>query len=461
MNVDDLSNNVEILLVDDDEAIRDSLGFYLENSGWKVTAIESPITALELILEGTGDIIISDIKMPQMDGLTFLEKIKLINPDLEVLMITGHSNESLAVEALKKGAFDYFRKPLNAEEIVRSLYRTRRYQRLKEENRNLRLILSAYNDKENKTSFFGKSAKGQDMLKQLQRAASVEDGTVLLCGESGVGKEIASKMLHSMSRDSNLPFIALNCGGLAENILESELFGHEKGAFTGADRLKPGIFEMANGGTVLLDEISEMSLHAQSRFLRVLEERTFRRVGGTKEVSFATTRIIAATNKNLEDEVEKGNFRHDLYHRINIININIPPLRHRQEDIIPLTLYFLEQLNKRRGTAFSLVKSAENALLKYDFPGNIRQLKNMIERATIFAQTEKITAYDLGLKADPHEIQTSEAANLPENLNLSDHEKILIQAAMDKYPGNHSAAARVLGITPQTLYRKIEKFSLG
>jgi transcriptional regulator with PAS, ATPase and Fis domain len=325
----------------------------------------------------------------------------------------------------------------------------------------LRLILSTYNDKENQTSFFGKSAKGQDMLKQLQRAATIEDGTVLLSGESGVGKEVASKMLHSMSRDSGLPFIALNCGGLAENILESELFGHEKGAFTGADRLKPGIFEMANGGTVLLDEISEMSLHAQSRFLRVLEERTFRRVGGSKEVSFAGTRIIAATNKNLEEEVKKGNFRHDLYHRINIININIPPLRERLKDIIPLALYFLEQLNKKRGTTFSLVKSAENALCKYDFPGNIRQLKNMIERATVFAQTEKITAIDLGLKAEPEETEFNDGGSLPENLNINDHEKILIRAAMDKYPGNHSAAARVLGVTPQALYRKIEKFALG
>ena len=461
MEENDLSNNVDILLVDDDEAIRDSLTYYLQASGWSISAVESPLEALEKVTDGFGDIVISDIKMPEMDGLTFLEKAKQINPDLEVLMITGHSNENLAIEALKKGAFDYFRKPLNAEEIITSLYRTRKYQRLREENRNLRSILSAYNSKDNLPVFFGESTKGQNLLKQLQRAVNVDDATVLLCGESGVGKEVASRMLHSMSANKKLPFMALNCGGLAENILESELFGHERGAFTGADRLKPGIFEMANGGTVLLDEISEMSLHAQSRFLRVLEERTFRRVGGSKEISFAGTRLIAATNKDLAEEVEKGNFRHDLYHRINIVRIDIPPLRERKADIVPLARWFLEQRNKKRGLSYSLVKSAEKALMGYEFPGNIRELRNMIERATVFAQTDKITAYDLGLKADLSESDdVGGDMNLPDNLNLQDHEKLLIRTAVEKHPGNHSAAARSLGITPQALYRKIEKYSL-
>jgi two-component system, NtrC family, nitrogen regulation response regulator NtrX len=460
MQEDDLSKNVDILLVDDDEAIRDSLSFYLENSGWSIKAIESPIEALELVKEGFGDIIISDIKMPQMDGLTFLGKVKEVNPDLEVLMITGHSNEALAIEALKNGAFDYFRKPLNAEEIITSLYRTRKYQRLRQENRHLKSILEAHNTDELPT-FFSESPKGQDLLKQLQRAAGVSDATVLLNGESGVGKEVASRMLHNLSRSKKQPFMALNCGGLAENILESELFGHERGAFTGADRQKPGIFEMANGGTVLLDEISEMSLHAQSRFLRILEERTFRRVGGSKEISFAGTRIIAATNKNLEEEVEKGNFRHDLFHRINIVNVEIPALRERQNDIVPLAHYFLAEINKKRQASYSIVKSAENALLKCDFPGNIRQLRNMIERATIFAQTDKISAFDLGLKAELSiEEGQGGGLSLPDNLNLQDHEIMLIRSAMQKNPENHSATARSLGVTPQALYRKMEKYGI-
>ncbi|MCM8531589.1 MAG: sigma-54 dependent transcriptional regulator [Lentisphaeraceae bacterium] len=459
MEQTDLSKNVDILLVDDDEAIRDSLGFYLENSGWKIKAVESPIEALELIKEGFGDIIISDIKMPQMDGLTFLGKAKQVNPDLEVLMITGHSNEALAIEALKNGAFDYFRKPLNAEEIITSLHRTRKYQRLKEENKKLQTILEGYNSEELPT-FFGESPKGQDLLKQIQRAASVDDATILLNGESGVGKEVISKMIHNLSRSKSKPFMALNCGGLAENILESELFGHERGSFTGADKQKAGIFELGMGGTVLLDEISEMSLHAQSRFLRVLEERTFRRVGGAKEISFAGTRIIAATNKDLEQQVSEEKFRHDLYHRINIVTINIPPLRERVGDIVPLCRYFLADLNRKRGKEFSLVKSAENALMKYEFPGNIRELRNMLDRATIFAQTDKLTAQDLGLVAELEEADLGDGVALPDNLNLQDHEMMLIRAAMQKNTGNHSATARSLGITPQALYRKMEKYGI-
>ena len=455
----ELSKNVDVLLVDDDEAIRDSLSFYLESSGWKIKALESPLEALEVVKEGFGDIVISDIKMPDMDGLTFLSKVKEVNPDLEVLMITGHSNEALAIEALKNGAFDYFRKPLNAEEIITSLYRTRKYQRLREENRKLQSILDGYN-KEELPTFFGESPKGQDLLKQLQRAASVDDATILLNGESGVGKEVASRMIHSLSRCKNKPFVALKCGGLAENILESELFGHERGSFTGADKQKAGIFELGMGGTVLLDEISEMSLHAQSRFLRVLEERTFRRVGGAKEISFAGTRIIAASNKDLEKMVYEEKFRHDLYHRINTVSIKIPPLRERQGDIVPLSRYFLDDFGRRRGREFSLVKSAENALMKYKFPGNIRELRNMLDRATIFAQTDKITAQDLGLKADLEEADVDAGLKMPDNLNLQDHEEMLIRAAMQKNPGNHSATARSLGITPQALYRKIEKFGI-
>jgi len=458
--IEDLNKNVDILLVDDDEAIRDSLSFYLENSGWKIKAVDSAISALDMISEGYGDIIISDIKMPHMDGLTFLSKVKEVNPDLEVLMITGHSNEDLAVEALRNGAYDYFRKPLNAEEIITSLYRTRKFQRLKEENRNLKSILSSYNNNDRSPAFFGDSAKGQDLLKQLQRAAAAPNATILLTGESGVGKEVASRMLHSMSRNESSPFIALNCGGLPENLLESELFGHERGAFTGADRLKPGVFEMAKEGTVLLDEISEMSMHAQSRFLRVLEERTFRRVGGSKEVSFEGTRIIAATNKDLEKMIEENEFRHDLYHRINIITIAIPPLRERQGDIVPLARYFLDIHGKKNGKILSLVNSAENALMKYEFPGNIRELRNMIERAVVFAQTDKITACDLGLKAELEAGDTS-GLNMPENLNLNDHEVMLIRFALQSAHGNHSAAARTLGITPQALYRKIEKYKLS
>ena len=437
------------------------MGFYLKSSGWQVNVCDSSVKALDKISEGFGDIIISDIKMPEMDGITLLGKVKEINPDVEVLMITGHSNEALAIEALKAGANDYFRKPLNAEEIISSLHRTRRFQEIRTENRKLKALVANYNSVDDKRGFFGESPVAKGLLSQLNKVSSSPDATVLLTGESGAGKEIAARLIHKLSGGNDKPFVALNCGGLPENLLESELFGHEKGAFTGADKVKPGVFELASGGTVLLDEISEMSMSAQSRFLRVLEERTFRRVGGTKEISFAGTRVIAATNKDLQVLVEEEKFRHDLYHRINIVTINVPSLKERKEDIIPLANHFLSKHSETSGEKYMLTPGAEKTLLNYDFPGNIRELKNMIERATIFCNGGKVAPSDLGLKADLTEPQVAAPVMSNGSLNLADHEIMLIRSALENNPNNHSAAARSLGITPQALYRKMEKYSIA
>lgn len=455
------NNLVDILLVDDDEAVRDSLGEYLSTMGWNVRTAECAEEGISIVEEGYGDIVISDVRMPGIDGIEFLQNLKELNADIEVLIITGHSNEALAIDALRAGAFDYFRKPVNPREVISSLEKTSAYQQLKKENRNLKALLERFNYVDDRHNFLGDGPVSRNLLNKIEKVAKVPEATVLLSGESGTGKEVAARLIHRLSRNPGAPFIAINCGAVAENILESELFGHERGAFTGADRMKPGIFEMAAGGTVLLDEISEMSMHAQSRFLRVLEERRYRRVGGVKEVDIKGVRIIAATNKNLDELVEKDKFRHDLLFRINVARIDIPTLRERKDDIPALALYFLEEQSKIQNRQFEFTDASLKSLKEYEFPGNIRELKNLIEKATIFAPTEKINPVDLGLglAKESQDLQL-EAVLSANNLNLAQNESSLIQEAVRRNPENHSAAARELGITPQALYRKLEKFNL-
>ncbi len=452
------SKYVDILLVDDDEAVRDSLSEYLESMGWNVKTADCAEKGLKIVEEGYGDIVLSDVRMPGMDGIEFLRNLKQLNPDLEVLIITGHSNEALAIEALKAGAFDYFRKPINPREVISSLEKTSAFQLLKKENRNLKALLERFNHIDDRHNFLGDGPVSRHLLNRLERVAKVPEATVLLSGESGTGKEVAARLIHRLSRNPGAPFIAINCGAVAENILESELFGHEKGAFTGADKMKPGIFEMAQGGTVLLDEISEMSMHAQSRFLRVLEERRYRRVGGVKEIDIKGIRIIAATNKNLDKLVEEEKFRHDLLFRVNVARIDIPTLKERKDDIADLAEYFLEEQRKIQDRNFQLTDAAFNSLKEYEFPGNIRELRNLIEKAAIFAATDTISPSDLGLGLANGE--ESVATLCAETLNLAENECSLLQEALRRNPGNHSAAARELGITPQSLYRKIDKYKI-
>ena len=292
--------DLDVFIVDDDEAIRDSLSIYLGSLGVKVRTATNPVEALSILKATPANIVITDVRMPQMDGMEFLQKLKeRYGDDVEVLIITGHSNESLAIEALKNGAFDYFRKPLHARQIVESLRRTKQFTELKKENKRLKACLKHVQEIDDKKVCFGKSPASVNMFSLLKRVGAVPETTVLLYGETGVGKEVAARYVHDESQIDDAPFIALNCGAIPETLLESELFGHEKGAFTGADKNREGVFEMAKGGTVFLDEISEMSMAAQTRFLRVLEDRRFRRVGGAKEMNLGKTRVIAATNRDL------------------------------------------------------------------------------------------------------------------------------------------------------------------
>lgn len=443
-----------ILVVDDDDAVRDSLSGYLEAEGWTVEQAACAEEALEAVQLERIDAVISDIRMPGMDGIELLRQLKEHNRDVEVLITTGHSSESTAIEALKAGAFDYFRKPLRGQDISASLRRTRRLCELKHENHRLSALVQRLNRGSEKHTFVGDSPPAKRLLGMIEKVAASPHSTVLLTGESGTGKEIAARLIHELTTGTG-PFVALNCGGVAETLLESELFGHERGAFTGADRRAPGIFEMAIGGTVFLDEIGELSMRAQTRLLRVLEERTVRRLGGQREISVADMRVISATNRDLHESVNDGTFREDLFYRIQVAPICVPPLRERRQDIIPLSLHFLAQLQTRIGRSWSLSEAAQQALMQADLRGNIRDLRNVIERAIVFADGDTIEPRDLGLA-----VQGDAPVPPSGSYNLREHELMLIQSAIRETPDNHSAVARSLGISPQALYRKLEKYGI-
>lgn len=456
-----------ILIVDDDDGARDSLTKYLNSCGWDTLAAESGEQAIEMVKSGQCDIIISDVRMPGMNGIDLTRKIKTIDPNIEVLVATGHSTEDLAIEALKAGASDYFRKPLNVVEVSTSLERTKKYREIKLENSRLKAVIERItNLDDGRHVFIGESTAAKRMLRKIEKVADSPITTVLLTGESGVGKEVAAHLIHKLSRPSSSPFIAVNCGGIAETLLEAELFGKEKGAYTGADKTTPGIFEMANNGTVLLDEVSEMSLHAQSRFLRVLEERRVRRLGGTKDINIGNTRIIASTNRNLKENVDNKEFREDLYFRIMVAPIHIPPLHERPEDILPMACHFLNSFTRNTDKMFSLDKTTESVLLAYKFPGNARELRNMIERAAVFSSGSTIQPKDLGIDLgsidfeDLPDLKSADLALEISSLNLADIEAEAIRKAISERPANHSAAARELGVTPQALYRKMEKYGI-
>ncbi len=455
-------SDVTVLVVDDDEAVRDSLTCYLTDGGWRVESADSAEAALETVRSGVGDIVVTDIRMPGMDGIELLGHLREADPDIEVLITTGHSTEDTAIRALRAGAFDYFRKPLNGGEIAAALERTKRVREIKLENKRLKALLARLTPLDDKHSFIAEAPCSKQLLAKIEKVSESPNATVLLTGDSGVGKEVVARMIHRLSRPASAPFVPINCGGIAETLLESELFGHEKGAFTGADRQVPGVFEMAKGGTVFLDEISEMSAAAQSRFLRVIEERTVRRVRGTKEVSISNTRVITATNQDLQKAVAAGSFREDLYYRIMVAPIHIPPLRDRPHDILPLAYYFLERFSQDSKKPFRLSSRTEQALLANDFPGNIRDLRNIIERGTIFTNRDIIEPEDMGLSSDsvPRDTTIPDLPDEPATLSLAENEKHIIERAIATHTDNHSAAARALGITPQTLYRKIEKHGL-
>ncbi|RLB85979.1 MAG: sigma-54-dependent Fis family transcriptional regulator [Deltaproteobacteria bacterium] len=451
-----------VLIVDDEKNYPLILGAVLEEEGFETFAANSGAEALEILKNTDIDLVLTDMKMPSMDGIELLEKIKTKDEELPVIMMTAHGTVDKAVEAMQKGAYNYILKPFDNERLILYVNKAISMYRVIKENRQLR------NAVELQYSFgniIGKSKVMHDLFEIIRKVAPTTT-TVLIEGESGTGKELAAKSIHFNSLRRDKPFVAVNCSALAESLLESELFGHEKGAFTGAVAMKKGRFELADRGTLFLDEIGELSQSLQVKLLRVLQEKNFERVGGIKPIS-VDIRIVAATNKNLKEEMEQGRFREDLYYRLNVVHIVIPLLRERAEDILPLVNHFINKYGKERKSTnpvTGLDQEVERLFYDYSWPGNVRELENVIERAMVMCQNSKIKISDLPKKFKENVYNTLHIEAIPANTKLDEVltmiEKKMIIRALRLTNNVQSQAAELLGIGKSGLNWKIKKFKL-
>lgn len=444
-----------ILVVDDDVAHRIMLKKLIGSWGYEISEAEDGSIAISEVRKRAFDLILMDIRMLNISGIEALEQIKVINPAIPVIIMTAYASVETAVHALKKGAYDYLTKPLDFDELKIAIARATEHTRLKKENEYLKGRLGERFDRQN---IIGQGAAMVKLLDIISQVASTE-ATILITGESGTGKEMIANALHYNSQRAEAPFIKINCAALTETLLESELFGHEKGAFTGADRKREGKFRQADGGSIFLDEVSEMSQAMQVKLLRVLQEREITRVGGS-EVLKINVRVMAASNKDLKKEIEKDRFREDLFYRLNVVALHVPPLRERRDDIPLLAQHFLNLFaEKNSKTIKGFTPQAMEKLLKYVWPGNVRELMNAIERAVVLSRTEYLDADELALMmADNAATGKIDQKSLPENLPLNEVEKRTILEALDIAGGNKSEAARRLGITRKTLRKKLEKY---
>lgn len=442
-----MAKKISILIVDDEESVRDSLYNWFIEDGFRVESAENAKRALTMLESDEFDIILADIKMPGMDGLEMLRRIKTIKPDSIVIVMTAFATVDTAVKALKDGAYDYVTKPFDPDDLTHLIRNATKQISLFDENENLKKKVVSL---ENVEDLIGNSEAMKNVLREVESVAQT-NSSVIITGESGTGKELVAKAIHANSPRKFFPFVSVHCGALTESLLESELFGHEKGAFTGAMYNRKGRFEMADSGSIFLDEIATISSKMQVELLRVLESKTFTRVGGNKEIS-SDFRVICATNKDLKGMVEKGTFREDLFYRLNVVNIQIPPLRERKEDIPALVEYFIIKncLSMNKPPA-SIDSAALKRIQEFNFPGNIRELENMIERAIVVGNGKKITLKDLPL-------EKSFVSNSAESLD--DFEKAFILQILNKYDWNISRTARALKVDRVTLYNKIKKYNL-
>jgi len=444
-----------ILVVDDDPGHRTMLRTLLSGWGYAVTEADDGSAAIEKVQHQAFDLVLMDIRMIKVSGLQALTEIKGFNPSIPVIIMTAFSSVETAVEALKSGAYDYLTKPLDFDELRLTMERAMEHVHLKEENRLLRESLGNHFDRRN---LIGRS---QAMVRLLETVAQVAptEATVLIAGESGTGKEMIAGAIHFNSPRKEAPFVKINCAAVTETLLESELFGHEKGAFTGAYKRKEGRFLQAHRGTLFLDEVSEMSPAMQVKLLRVLQEREFIRVGG-EEVIHVDVRVIAATNKDLLREIELGRFREDLYYRLNVVRLVLPPLRQRREDVPLLAQHFLRIFSeKNRKKIKGFTPQAMDGLLKHEWPGNVRELMNAVERGVVLARTDYLDTADLPLLAQDAAKPFSKET-ISGDLPLEEVEKATILNAMEITGGNKSEAARRLGITRKTLHAKLKKYGV-
>ena len=443
-----------LLIIDDEKNIRDGLAANFELEDYNVKTASSGEEGIELISKGDIDLVITDLRMPGISGEEVLKHVATVTPGIPVIILTGHGSIDAAVDAMRHGAYDFLTKPLNLDQLEMIVKRALESRELKLEHQDLK---KSVDEKNAFKDMIGKSPAMQKIQEIIKKAAGSK-ASVLITGESGVGKEVVARAIHELSSRHGKPMIDVHCAALSETLLESELFGHEKGAFTGADHLQKGRFERAHGSTIFLDEIGEINQSTQIKILRVLAERKFERVGGEQTIA-VDVRVVAATNRNLENEIKEGKFREDLFYRLNVIHIHVPPLRERKSDLPLLMASFLSRFNEENGKS---IKGFDNkskaAMNSYDWPGNIRELRNCVESAVVMCSGDEITIDDL-----PVNIASSSSENaisVPFGISLNDAERIVIEQNLAAQKNNKTKTAEILGIGRKTLQRKLAEWGI-
>jgi DNA-binding NtrC family response regulator len=451
-----MSQKPSVLVVDDESGILDTLRILLRNEGFEVTTAQGGKAGLEQIRSGAHDLILSDVRMPQVSGLDILNAAREQDPMTPVILMTAQASLQSAISAVNSGAFYYIQKPFSNDELVAILRRACEFRAVRVENKQLKQEIRR-RDKTAVTRPIGKSKRFMELLKLAEHVAPTES-TVLIQGESGTGKEVVARYIHNLSTRTDGPFMSINCGALPENLLESELFGHVKGSFTGAVRDKQGLFAAARGGSFFLDEVGEMPPSLQVKLLRVLQEREAIPVGATEAIP-VDVRIIAATNRDLEEEIRRGNFRSDLFYRLNVIALNLPPLRDRRDDLLLLLEAFLQAMAQEAGTEPKALSSdALDAVMVYEWPGNVRELENALEHAVVLSRGNLIEAGALPERITKRRKEPLVAERSYRNPTLEVIERAYIMWVLQAEGGNKTRAAEVLGIDPSTLYRKLSRY---
>lgn len=443
-----------LLIIDDEKNIREGLAANFELEDYNVKTASTGEEGLALIEKGDIDLVITDLRMPGISGEQVLAKVSSETPGIPVIILTGHGSIDSAVDAMRHGAYDFLTKPLNLDQLSLIVKRALEGREMSLQHQELKKELE---DSNALKGMIGTSPAMQRVQQLIKKVADTR-ANVLITGESGVGKELVANAIHNLSSRKDKSFIKVHCAALSETLLESELFGHEKGAFTGADKMQKGRFELAHGGTIFLDEIGEINQNVQIKILRVLQEKKFERVGGEQTIE-VDVRIVAATNRNLEEEVKAGRFREDLYYRLNVIHIQVPPLRERKEDIPLLVSSFLQEFNSENGKDIKAVdKRAKSALFNYNWPGNIRELRNCMEAAVVMCSGDEISVEDLPPTVSSG--SSGENCVIPLGISLEEAEKIIIQETLLANANNKTRTAEILGIGRKTLQRKLAEWGI-
>src|SRR5499426_501575 len=447
-----MPNALRLLVVEDEQELREILVQGLAKRGFIVAAAGDGDAAVATLSEQEFDVVVLDLRMPRRDGIQVLQQMRTDGHDAEVIIVTGHADIETAVDALKLHAFDYLSKPFQMAELLQTVARAAEYRRLRLENRSLRRAVSQH---EIEPLLYG-SSRAMDRLRSLLDRASQSSSNVLILGESGSGKELAARSIHRASARRDLPFLALNCAALPDELLESELFGHERGAFTGATGRRHGLLELAHAGTLFLDEVGEMSVAMQAKLLRALDRGEIRRLGGDRTLH-VDVRIIAATNKDLARAAASAGFRHDLYYRLGVVVIEVPPLRERVEDIPLLIDHFAQHVAPPGRAPIKVTAEAMTLLTRYPWPGNVRELRNMVERLSVLSSDGEVTAAEVALYLP---------AGAPDDLDagllsLTDIERRHILKVLQRCSGNRARAAKILGVDPKTLYNKLKTYQIA